>query len=178
MVGVCPRGDQVRLSGETKEKPLSSSSTSTAFSSRHFFYPWPNIVLPTFYGFIVPLHCQPLGPLAAPTHAVEEMPHRTRVVAYSKLLPDHLGNAIQCSIIFCISIFISTLQQCLLQTLDLLDRQAARTTWQSALVFVFSMACLFLPIPYAPIRDTDHPGNYAFSPSFCKQFQGSLAPHR
>jgi len=39
-MGVSPRGDQVRLSGETNEKPLSSSSSaSTAFSSRRLFLP-------------------------------------------------------------------------------------------------------------------------------------------
>ena len=36
-VGVCPRGDQLRLSGDTKQKPLSSINTSTAFNVRHFF---------------------------------------------------------------------------------------------------------------------------------------------
>ena len=37
--GVCPRGDQLRFSGETKQKPLSSINTSVAFRSRHFFLP-------------------------------------------------------------------------------------------------------------------------------------------
>lgn len=31
------RGDQLRLRGDTKEKPLSPTSTSAAFSVRHFF---------------------------------------------------------------------------------------------------------------------------------------------
>lgn len=41
IVGVLPRGDQDRLSGDTRENPLSSSKTRVAPRSRDFFYPGP-----------------------------------------------------------------------------------------------------------------------------------------
>jgi hypothetical protein len=37
MVGVCPRGAQVRFSGQTNENPLSSAKTRLAPSACHFF---------------------------------------------------------------------------------------------------------------------------------------------
>ena len=46
MVGVCRRGAQLRLRGETNENPLSSRKTRVAPSSRHFFYLWPDIAFP------------------------------------------------------------------------------------------------------------------------------------
>ena len=54
-LGVWPRGDQLRLSGDTKEKPLSSTSAKVAFNARHFFYPWPNTLIPVHNRFVVAL---------------------------------------------------------------------------------------------------------------------------
>src|SRR5690606_37129705 len=77
-VGVCPRGAQVRLSGEIRQKPASSINSRIAFRSRHFFfYLWPDPALPPADLLIVPLDRQPLDFLATPTHFLQQTPHST-----------------------------------------------------------------------------------------------------
>src|SRR3972149_5513414 len=79
-IGVWPRRDQVRLSGETSEKPLSSPRPRVAPSCRDFFYPRQLFLLPPFNGLVVALQRHPLRALAAPAHALHHMPDRTRMV--------------------------------------------------------------------------------------------------
>src|SRR6185436_3398186 len=66
--GVWPRGAQLLRSGETSEKPLSSSKTSQAFSSRRFFYPRQLMYFPILDRVLVSLDRQTLYPLVAPSH--------------------------------------------------------------------------------------------------------------
>ena len=61
MTGVWPWGAQVRLSAETREKPLSSSNASVAPSARHFFYPRPVGFDPGLNGRVIPLDRLPDG---------------------------------------------------------------------------------------------------------------------
>src|SRR5512138_2861019 len=97
--GVWPRRDQVRLSGETSEKPLSSSRTRVASHWQHFFYPGQFVFLPLFNACLIPVHRLALGALATPAHPLHHMPDRTGVIANAKQLPDHLGDPIQCPIV-------------------------------------------------------------------------------
>jgi len=73
---------QVCLSGDTNEKPLSSSSASTAFSSRRlFFYLWQHIFFPLGNRFFIPLKRSPLWTLATPAHPVKNVPDCTRMTS-------------------------------------------------------------------------------------------------
>lgn len=74
-VGVCLRGAQVRLSGETSEKPLSSRKTRVAPSLRHFFYLWPEIAFPMGDRDLVSRQTPPLWLLTTPTESSQEIPN-------------------------------------------------------------------------------------------------------
>src|SRR6185436_10157780 len=94
-VGVCPRGDQLYLSADTREKPLSSRKTSVARHSRHFFYPWPDPTFPVRDLCIVSLDRQPLHLLTAPTDAGHQAPYSARLITHSEQGPDDMPDAIQ-----------------------------------------------------------------------------------
>jgi len=99
-MGVCPRGAQVRLSGETSEKPLSSSKISVACSWRHFFYLWPDVPFPVRDGFVIALQSPALRSLAAPAQALQQVPDGTRMVPYAKQLPAQVRHAVKGPIVF------------------------------------------------------------------------------
>jgi hypothetical protein len=81
---VWPRRDQVLLSGETSEKPLSSSRTRVAPNGRHFFYPGQFFFLPLLKGFLLSVQWSPLRSLVTSTHPLHHMPDSTGLVANSK----------------------------------------------------------------------------------------------
>src|SRR6186713_1539027 len=93
--GVWPRRDQVRLSGETSEKPLSSSRTRVAPNWRHFFYTRQFLFLPLLDGILISMQRSALRSLVTPTHPLHHMPDSTGLIADAKQLPDHLSNPIQ-----------------------------------------------------------------------------------
>src|SRR5215467_7648460 len=101
--GVWPRRDQVRLSGETSEKPLSSSRTRVAPNWRHFFYPRQFLFLPLLDGFLISMQRLALRSLVTPTYPLHHMPDGTGLVANAKELPDHLSDPIQGPVVSCIS---------------------------------------------------------------------------
>src|SRR5512137_217877 len=86
MVGVCPRGAQVRLSGETSENPLSSIQTSVARRVCHFFYMRPDVVFPMGDLVIIALQCTSLRFLATPAHSLQQIPDAAGAIAHAKQL--------------------------------------------------------------------------------------------
>src|SRR5262245_29258380 len=129
--GVCPRRDQVRLSGETSEKPLSSSRTRVAPNWRHFFYPRQFLFLPLLDGFLISMQRLALRSLVAPTHPLHHMPDSAGLIANSKELPDHLSNSIEGPVVARIPKGIRSFVQRLLQPFHLLGGQLPRTTWET-----------------------------------------------
>src|SRR5918995_353158 len=121
-IGVWPRRDQVRLSGETSEKPLSSSRIRVAPSWRHFFYPWQFFFLPLLDGSFVPMQWLTLWALVAPTHPLHHVPDSAGLISNTKQLPDHLSDPIQGPVIACISKGIGSFVQRFLKAFHLLGR--------------------------------------------------------
>src|SRR6266498_3265822 len=119
MIGVCPRRAQVRLSGETREKPASSSSASIAFSSRTFFYLWQSFLLPFNDRFFISMQGATLLSLITPAHPIQHMPNRTRMVPYLEQLPDDLRNPVECPVIANIPESVCALIQCFFKSFDL-----------------------------------------------------------
>jgi len=110
-VGVCPRGDQLRFSGETREKPDSSTKTSQACSSRHFFYPGPDSPVPVGDLLVISPDRQPLYLLRAPVHSIHQTPHPTGRIAHLELLPDHMPDPVQGPVVFAISVSVCASQE-------------------------------------------------------------------
>ena len=121
--GVWPRGAQLLRSGETSEKPLSSSKTSQAFSSRRFFYPRQLMHLPILDRFFISLDRQTLHALVAPSYAGQQPPDPAGYIAYMEQLPDDMSDSVQRPIIFRIPMSVCSFQQLPFQLFDLLFRQ-------------------------------------------------------
>ena len=152
MVGVFPRGPQLRLSGETKLKPDSSINTSVAWSARHFFYPWPGMTFPAFNRCLIPLEGQSLHFLTTPIHSIQQPPNTTGRVADPEQIPNQMSNAIQGPIIFAVSMSIGTSQQFLLQLFDMLIRYIG---WLARRSLTFLLGRFLLtPTVDTPASDT------------------------
>ena len=151
-VGVCPRGDQLYWSADTREKPLSSRKTSVACHSRHFFYPWPDPTFPVRDRFIVSLDRQSLHFLTTPTHARHQAPNTALLVSYSEQAPEDMPNAIQRPIIFAVAMRLRTAPKSSFQLLDLRFRQVGRSTGRP---FTFLLRRLLRPAPAADTLGID-----------------------
>jgi len=152
-IGVCPRRDQVRLSGETSEKPLSSSSARVAPSWRHFFYPRQFFFLPLLDGRFITVQWLALRSLVAPTHPLHHMPDGAGLMPNTKQLPDHLSDPIQCPIIARISKGICSFVQRFLQTFQLLGRQLPRATRRTTGFLLPGLFRFCLPAIHGTLRD-------------------------
>ena len=86
-VGVCPQGAHEHLSGETSEKPLSSTTTSVARRLCHFFYLRPEVAPPVRHRRIVTRQGPALGSLATPVQTPHHMPNATGMIPDGEELP-------------------------------------------------------------------------------------------
>lgn len=145
--GVRPRGDQLCLSGDTREKPLSSTNTSVACSLRHFFYPWPNTMFPVRNRFVITLNCQSLYLLPAPVHPIQQTPHTTQCVTRFEQIPDHTSDAIQCPIILTVTMSVGSSQEFLFQSSNLFSAQAGWLAWRLMFFLLRSLSFL-IPAVY------------------------------
>ena len=112
MVGVWPRGAQVRLSGETSENPLSSIKTRVACRVCHFFYLRPDVVFPMGDRFVIALQRAPLRFLATPLQTLQQIPDAARTIAHPEQVPDQMRDAIQVPVIFGIAVGIRSAPEC------------------------------------------------------------------
>ena len=126
ILGVCPRGAQVRLREQTSDCPFSSINTRVARRSRHFFYPGPAIPFPVGDLGLVTLEGAPLWSLTTPLHTPQEIPHRAPTIPNSKQTPDQLCDTPQRPIVPGVPVSTGPLQQGLLQSLQL---SRCQTTW-------------------------------------------------
>ncbi len=162
---MCPRRDQERLSGETIEKPLSSSKINVAANSRHFFYPWPNIPLPLLHFIIIALDGHSLCFLTAPAQALHYVPHTTRCTPHSVQLPDDMPDPFQRPIIFPIPMSIRPALQLFFQCFHLLRRQFRRLAWAAFTLFSGLLGFLSPSTHCAfthPMRLGDHSHRFSF----------------
>src|SRR3990172_9917707 len=128
ILGVCPRGDQVRLSGQTNDCPFSSINTRVAPRSRHFFYPGPRVPFPVCDRCVIMLEGEPLWLLTTPVYAPQEIPYRAKAIPNTKQIPDQMSNAIQRPIVLGIAVSIGTLQQgCVIRGMPITDSGACRS---------------------------------------------------
>ena len=133
IVGVCPRGAQVRLREQTSDCPFSSIKTRVARRSRHFFYPGPPIPFPVDDRGLVTLEGTPLRSLTTPPHPPQEIPHRAPTISNAKQTPDQLADTPQRPIIPCEPMSTGPLQQGLLQSLQL---SRCQPTWTIGRVWI------------------------------------------
>ena len=99
MVGVSPCGAQVRLSGETRQNPVSSSKMSVARHARHFFYLGPDVLAPLRDRLVVAAKRPALRPLATPTQSAQDVPDPAGVIADGKQLPNQVRDAVESPVI-------------------------------------------------------------------------------
>lgn len=76
-------------------KPLSSTKTRWAPSASLFFYPGPLLLLPAGDGGLVAFQGPPLGLLATPAEAGQELPHVAGVVGHPEVALDHGGHPLE-----------------------------------------------------------------------------------
>lgn len=185
--GVCPRGPQLLCSGETSEKPLSSSKTSQAFSSQRFFYTRQLMHLPILDHCFISLDRQTLHALVAPPHAGEQSPDPAGHITYLEQLPDDMTDPIQCPIIFCIPMSVCSFQQFPFQLFDLLLRQVCFFPW-SPLTLSLRMFRFLSPTADAAFGGSQLSGDFwdrfttfqqiqCFLASFRKLFRGARWSH-
>ncbi len=159
MVGVCPRGAQVRLSGETSENPLSSIKTRVARRACHFFYMRPGIVFPMSNRFVVALQRAPLRFLDTPPQTLQEIPDAARAIAHMKQIPDQMRDAIQGPVIFSIAVGIRPTPESTLQALELGGRQATGMPWSRSPALAFRLLGFLSPTPDTPLCRADPLGH-------------------
>lgn len=177
MVGVCPRGAQVRFKGETGEKPVSSTKTSVAFSLRHFFYPWPSVALPLRNRFIIACQAAPLGFLATPADALHQVPHTTCTIADPEQVPDQPRNPVERPVVFGIAVGIGTAFERCNQPPELCRGQTTGSSRRATTEFLFQFWLLRLALPTA---DALRSGSDVLSDprrtlALAEQRQGTLA---
>ncbi len=178
MVGVCPRGAQVRLSGETSEKPLSSIKTRVAPRVCHFFYMRPDVVFPMRDLFIVALEGAPLRFLATPSQSLQQIPDAAGAIAHAKQLPDQMRDAIQGPVIFGIAVGRRPTPEGSFQSLELNVRQAARMSRSTLSALTFGPFRFVLPASDALLRYADLLGHLLGTQATLQQVSRTLAATR
>src|SRR5919201_1731584 len=94
MMGVWPRGAQVRRVTGSSEAPLSSQNTITARRRRALRQILrPVLSHPAGDRLLVAFHGAPAGALQPPAHAAQQLPGVARMVTVPAGLPDHGGDA-------------------------------------------------------------------------------------
>src|SRR5437660_3612683 len=93
MIGVWPRGAQVRRTLGINRNPHSSRNTRWAFRRSAFFYRDPAIPFPARDGRLIALDSAALGFLARPAERGEQPAHMSPVQSHAEGAVDDGGNA-------------------------------------------------------------------------------------
>jgi hypothetical protein len=178
ILGVCPRGAQVRLSEQTNDCPFSSIKTRVARRSHHFFYLGPNVPFPVGNLLVIMLKRDALRLLTTPLHALQETPHTTQTVTYTEQPPNHMRDAVKGPIVFSITVGQGTLPECFFQLLQLSQRQTAWTMRRFQILLPLVARLQYAPSPALNTawRHADHFRNLCCGVTLLQQHQRVRLP--
>ena len=178
MVGVCPRGAQVRLSGETSENPLSSRKTRVAPRACHFFYMRPDIAFPMRNRFIIALQRTSLRFLATPPQTLQKIPDTARAIPHTKQIPDQVHDTIQGPVIFGVAVGIRSAPEGTFQAPELGGGQAAGRSGSTPPALALRLFRFLWPTLDTPFRRADPFGYLLGAQTASQQVSGTLAATR